>query len=109
MKVQSLFMPLMFMLLINFCLLGDVDARETYAGIESCKECHEPYYDSYMQTTHAIKSDPRAPAATHACESCHGTGAEHVDSGGGKGVGGIIGLSPEAETSAQEKNAVCIK
>src|SRR4030095_4217022 len=41
--------------------------------------CHDT--QSYKGTAHAIAANPRTPAATHGCESCHGPGKAHAESG----------------------------
>jgi hypothetical protein len=60
---------------------GD-DLQDQYVGSETCMECHEDYYASYMKNRHAVKADPRTPAAGWGCEACHGPGAEHAESEG---------------------------
>ena len=41
--------------------------------------CHYGQGDSLKGTPHAQAKNPRSPAATHGCESCHGPGQAHVD------------------------------
>lgn len=53
-----------------------------YVGQDTCLTCHEG--QSYKGTAHALTTNPRTPASTHGCESCHGAGREHVESGGDK-------------------------
>jgi DmsE family decaheme c-type cytochrome len=50
-----------------------------YVGQDTCLGCHEDQH--YKGTTHALVSNPRTPAAGHGCESCHGPGREHAESG----------------------------
>jgi DmsE family decaheme c-type cytochrome len=38
----------------------------------------------YGATAHGHAQNPRAPAAQHGCESCHGPGKAHADAGGDK-------------------------
>src|SRR5687767_6207345 len=54
-------------------------AAGEYAGEETCLGCHAD--QAYKGTTHALAFNPRTPAATHGCESCHGPGKAHADSG----------------------------
>jgi DmsE family decaheme c-type cytochrome len=54
------------------------DAGE-YAGEETCLGCHDDR--AYKGTMHALAFNPRTPAATHGCESCHGPGKAHAESG----------------------------
>ena len=79
---------------------------EIYVGSETCKECHEEWYDSYMKNYHAIKGDPRTPGAKHGCESCHGPGFAHVESEGEEGT--ILILNPTSATPVAEKNRPCL-
>ncbi|MGE3512390.1 MAG: DmsE family decaheme c-type cytochrome [Vicinamibacterales bacterium] len=52
----------------------------SYVGQETCLGCHADR--DYKGTAHALKTNPRSPASTHGCESCHGPGKAHVDGGG---------------------------
>jgi DmsE family decaheme c-type cytochrome len=49
-----------------------------YVGSDTCTSCHTEG-DSLKGTPHAQAKNPRAPAAIHGCESCHGPGQAHVD------------------------------
>ena len=51
-----------------------------YIGEDTCVTCHEDR--NYKGTRHALASLPKSPAATHGCESCHGPGKAHAESGG---------------------------
>jgi DmsE family decaheme c-type cytochrome len=50
-----------------------------YVGESTCLTCHED--QSYKGTVHALAMKARTPAATHGCESCHGPGKAHAESG----------------------------
>ena len=50
-----------------------------YAGSETCETCHSDMGDTLKGTPHGQAVNPRSPAATHGCESCHGPGQAHVD------------------------------
>jgi DmsE family decaheme c-type cytochrome len=50
-----------------------------YAGSDTCVLCHTGQADSLKGTAHAQAKNPRSPAATQGCESCHGPGQAHVD------------------------------
>ena len=50
-----------------------------YAGSDTCVLCHSDKGDSLKGTPHAQAKNPRSPAATQGCESCHGPGQAHVD------------------------------
>jgi DmsE family decaheme c-type cytochrome len=50
-----------------------------YVGSDTCVVCHSDKEDSLKGTQHAKAMNPRTPAATQGCESCHGPGQAHVD------------------------------
>lgn len=103
---RSLFF--LIFLLVSFLIFPHNDAKgETdYAGIETCKNCHEASYESYSKSIHGKKAVPNNPANEKACETCHGPGAAHVEKGGGRGAGEFIIFSKKE--SAEEKSAVCL-
>ena len=50
-----------------------------YVGTEKCLECHSEKGEPLKATAHGQVKNPRSPAATHGCESCHGPGQAHVE------------------------------
>jgi DmsE family decaheme c-type cytochrome len=80
----------------------------TYAGSETCAQCHYDKFTSYVNQPHSLGGDPRTPAAAFGCESCHGPGSAHVAGGGGRGVGGLMTFARTAPTSAAP-NDTCLK
>lgn len=76
-----------------------------YVGVDTCKGCHDGYFESYAKSIHAKKAIPGSPANGSACESCHGSGTAHVEKGGGKGTG-IIAFNRKADP--KKKSAQCL-
>lgn len=50
-----------------------------YAGQATCLTCHAE--KDYKGSLHGLTSKATTPAATHGCESCHGPGGAHAESG----------------------------
>jgi len=50
-----------------------------YAGQATCLSCHEDH--AYAGTAHSRAFNERTPAAGQGCESCHGPGRAHAESG----------------------------
>ena len=68
-----------------------------YIGSKECLTCHDQE-EKLRGTPHWHAADPRSPAATQGCESCHGPGGDHakdpttvkVKNLGTKGEAGVI-------------------
>jgi DmsE family decaheme c-type cytochrome len=58
---------------------GAVAGQSGYAGQTTCLGCHAEM--DYKGSLHGLTTRPTSPAATHGCESCHGPGAAHAESG----------------------------
>ncbi len=54
-----------------------------FVGDETCATCHDSEAKGMHQTLHGKAANTRTPAAKNgqACETCHGAGQKHVDSG----------------------------
>ena len=75
-------------------------ASAHYAGVDTCKTCHEDLYKKNFEYTPHFKT---TLANGHGCESCHGPGAEHVAGGGD--VTKIISFK---NLSKQDVNTRCL-
>ena len=57
-------------------------AGATYVGSESCAQCHQDIYRNFNTATHYHLKAPGDNAKNIGCESCHGPGSLHNESGG---------------------------
>jgi len=55
-------------------------AGADYAGEDTCLACHEDR-QSYKASAHGRAFNERTPVANRGCESCHGPGKAHAESG----------------------------
>src|SRR5438045_5474381 len=53
-----------------------------FVGSESCETCHETITRNFRTATHARLKAQGENAKSMGCESCHGPGSLHVQSGG---------------------------
>src|SRR5512140_3487814 len=73
-----------------------------YVGSATCKSCHGPLAQSWADTPHAkALADPQLPEGQRDCETCHGPGGLHVQSGGKQPMRDL------AKLSAAEAQALC--
>lgn len=110
MRKLLIFLSVFSILLLGaFSQKGARAAEPGYAGADTCKVCHEERYEGYFKSSHAVKADPRTPAAKKECETCHGPGLSHAEKGGGRGVGDVIPLSVGSRTPVEKINATCLQ
>lgn len=99
------FLGLLFVLLLKGNSIGNAIGDTSYVGSETCKGCHEPYFLGFQKSVHGKKAIPNSPGNRDGCESCHGPGAQHVEKGGGKGVGLLVF---GRKTDARAKDSKCL-
>lgn len=58
----------------------------TFVGSKTCAECHEEITRDFKTATHARLKATGTNAANIGCESCHGPGSLHNESGGARGT-----------------------
>ena len=75
-----------------------------YVGDETCTTCHEPEGEALRHTLHGKAQNVRTPAAKtgQSCETCHGPGQAHVDSGDKTKIKRFDAMS------AKDVNATCL-
>ena len=73
-----------------------------YVGTEKCLECHSEKGEPLKATAHGQVKNPRSPAATHGCESCHGPGQAHVEDDASGHMPKIKEMKPA------EANQICL-
>ena len=78
-------------------------ASGDYVGTQTCLECHDDQWASFRMSVH-YQSEGEGEWAGNACESCHGPGSEHVESGGETPVI----FSSLGESSADTKSNQCL-
>lgn len=73
-----------------------------YVGDDTCLTCHEGQ-KAIEKTLHGKAQNPRTPAGSHnTCETCHGPGQKHVDSGKKADIKVFTAMSP------REVSATCL-
>ncbi|WAC06466.1 MAG: DmsE family decaheme c-type cytochrome [Thermodesulfobacteriota bacterium] len=84
-------------------------AKEGYTGVESCQTCHFQVYEQLTKTTMGTLFLKHPPTADEklGCETCHGPGTDHVDSGG-KTFEGMVRFTKESPTPISVRNDVCL-
>jgi DmsE family decaheme c-type cytochrome len=81
-----------------------------YAGSASCIDCHKKDVGDFMGTPmgKVLLQHPRDSKEQLGCESCHGPGKQHAESGGEE-RGALVYFSKKTKTPVAERNAVCLQ
>jgi DmsE family decaheme c-type cytochrome len=81
-----------------------------FVGAETCKTCHTEPFEQFSATTMGklFLKHPRNAKEALGCESCHGPGQAHVESGG-TAFDGLITFAKKDPTPVEQRNAVCLQ
>lgn len=93
--------------ILSLFFLAVAPAFAQAPGPEVCQACHASYVESFKGSLHGQKGHPRTPASAGGCVVCHGDATEHVQKGGGKGVGNLINMGSKT-VGADQKNDTCM-
>lgn len=100
------------LLILGACATGTIREKvltlpviegAAYVGQDTCVGCHEDMASAFGRSIHGRLADFEVMGAEKGCESCHGPGSRHVESGD---YGRILKFS---ELTADEAAAVCVK
>jgi DmsE family decaheme c-type cytochrome len=71
-------------------------ASNAYAGDDTCTACHESEGKGLRGSLHGKAQNPRTPAAkpNQACETCHGPGKEHAETGDAAKIRRFTAIAP---------------
>lgn len=82
--------------------------NDNYAGSETCVICHADQGQHFQKTVMGKAfANPKNAKEKLGCESCHGPGKNHVDSGGGKETIPIR-FTKDSRNTVDEKNGACL-
>lgn len=77
-----------------------------FVGSEVCALCHAALVTNFQATPHGrLLQTPAQEARRWGCETCHGPGGAHVNTGGGKGAAGLVTFHTEA---AETRAGICL-
>ncbi len=94
-----------FSILSGFLILShpsEAMAQGEYAGIEQCAMCHDKMVSTFKESIHGKKGFELR--SDKACETCHGPGSAHVESGGDK-----TKIQSIKALSVEEKSNMCLQ
>jgi DmsE family decaheme c-type cytochrome len=74
-------------------------ASSDYVGSDTCLACHEDASQVLSRTPHGRTSNPRTPMAAQGCETCHGPGREHAESGDPEKIRRFDAIAPRQATA----------
>ncbi|MGH9255554.1 MAG: DmsE family decaheme c-type cytochrome [Vicinamibacterales bacterium] len=80
---------------------GGGGTQTGYVGSDTCLACHDAMGATLARTPHGRMQDPRTPASAQGCETCHGPGRAHVESGDPTMIRRFTAMAP------REASATC--
>lgn len=88
---------------------GQARPDPQYVGSETCKTCHESSFKYWAKTPmgRAFLQHPQTALEKQGCETCHGPGRTHVESGGD--INSVLRFGKKSAQSAAEQNASCLQ
>ena len=80
-----------------------------YGGTEYCLQCHKDEATTFSGTAKGMLflKHPRTDAEKVGCETCHGPGKDHGESGGEE-LGKMVSFRRGTKTPVAQRNAVCL-
>jgi DmsE family decaheme c-type cytochrome len=80
-----------------------------YAGTSSCLDCHAKEGAVFAGTVKGriLVAKPRNSHEALGCESCHGPGKTHAESGGEE-IGQLVSFAKNSKTSVKARDALCL-
>lgn len=84
--------------------------RAGYAGTAACLECHKKDVGDFPQSPmgRVMLAHPRTEHEKAGCETCHGPGKQHAESGGDE-RGALVSFDRKSPTPVAARNATCMQ
>src|SRR6266571_4090297 len=74
-----------------------------YVGSEVCQACHEDIFNAIRKSPHQVVESDKKRWDGKTCESCHGAGSKHAESGSAEEIRNPAKLAPA------EVDKTCLK
>ena len=77
-------------------------AAKTAVGMDTCANCHEEIAKQFERSAHGALAGFEYKTPLEKCESCHGGGSAHVESGSAADIDGL------KDSDSPETNQTCL-